>query len=1625
MSANLIDALAAGPLAAKVNAPIILTEGNVLTKNAKDQLTRLKVKKVYVTSGTAVIKQSVLDELKTIATVTEVKSLGGYDASETSVNIAKAMVEHGANIDKVVITGGAGSDALSIAPIAGAQGMPILYTSGGSLSSYVLTYLDGIKSNLKETYVIGGTAVVSEAVKTQIPGIVVRYYGQTQYDTNIEVLKQFAGVLKNQNTYVANGETLVEALAGARLAVKNNSLILLTGKTLPEASKKYAQSNLSSNVIGLGGESVVPARVLSELSPTEIISLDGSKVGSADAANLEQFNGSLKVTGNNVTVQNAKTDYSIYVQGDNVTLNNVTVQGTIFLDPGDKGSATLQNVKATNIVILSGADHSINLKDVIAQLLNIQSSSPNVHVDASGSTTFTQTQSSSTAIFEASDGSHFGTISITYSSQSSGAAPIIELRGTFPDTIEVGGGVTVIAAPGSNISNLAIMSDDPSQTVTLQGNFNAVEVNSQANVTLGANTTITNVVANALANIVVPPSSAITHLDAGSTGTTPTGGGSVGGTTSPVVTPTPTPSGGSSGSGNGSGSGSGSGSRETVVVSDIMVTGNAIVGSTLTAAPTPANATVSYQWQRADTADGTYTNISGATSSTYTFVTDDAGKYMKASATGTVSYSGTVTSDPQGPIEDLSGTDSAKPVVTTTRHNLFPTLGTTVVLTVEASSPDGGTLTYQWYTAAGGLKDDAQLISDATQKTYEIRSVTADDNGDYWVFVTNTKGNAKPISKRCDAYGVFPTAEVANYAVRIAPKKIVYKAGDLLDLTGLVLTDSASSKAYIAFEDFAVNGITTVKANGAALVMADTEVVITVDGKTVSQAITVTAPDAVINPAAIAGVIAPVNGATPVTTVTATDQYSAAVAWSPADVIFAANREYTATITLTPKAGYTLAGVPGNFFTVAGATTVTNAANSGVITAVFPATAPNPAIPLSSIGRIVGAARVGSELTSGSVLPIGANYSFQWQICNDVDGAYAEITGATTSKYTPVAGDTGKYIKVVATGVDSYSGTVTSDPIGPVDVENASTNEQYFSFDESTGTIIDYDPVGGLDLIIPSTIKGVTVTRIGAYSLQNNGLTSVTIPDSITSVGCQAFSGNSITSIIIPNNMTSIGEDAFSNMTSLASVTIPNSVTSIGDHALAYNYSLTSVTIPDSVTSIGAAAFSRNSLEEVTIPDGLTSIANATFEDNSLTNITIPANVTSIGEHAFAYNFLTSVSIPDTVTSIGDSAFKWNLLENVTIPNSLTTIGKSVFERNSLDSVTIPDSVISIGEWAFSDNQLTSVTIPNSVTSIGSWAFSRNGLTSVTIGSNVIIGDDLLTWDQSFRDTYQLGGPGTYIGTQHGTWTKVPVPGAVVTGLTGALQVGESTTATAISAEPGAGTWISSVPAVATVDGETGVVTALTAGTTTIEYTTSTSGNVNFQAIIVYAEAAADNPTIGVAQVGEADITPAEFTAAGVGETIAWISTDQTKATINETTGVITAVAVGDTVITYTVVEDATDRVVVRGRLGITVQAVPVTNPIAVSGIVVKQVGSVDPVLPGSTIGISGSVNLEFSATLEPANATNKTVIWSSSNPEVASIIQNGSNVIIHGLTVGEAKITVTSQAASNVSMVFKASVSL
>lgn len=89
-------------------------------------------------------------------------------------------------------------------------------------------------------------------------------------------------------------------------------------------------------------------------------------------------------------------------------------------------------------------------------------------------------------------------------------------------------------------------------------------------------------------------------------------------------------------------------------------------------------------------------------------------------------------------------------------------------------------------------------------------------------------------------------------------------------------------------------------------------------------------------------------------------------------------------------------------------------------------------IEITAIGEITGGAEIGDELTSGALTPAGATVSYQWRICDTEGGAYADIPGETTGTYTLVAGDETKYIKVVATGTGSYSGTATSAAFGPV-----------------------------------------------------------------------------------------------------------------------------------------------------------------------------------------------------------------------------------------------------------------------------------------------------------------------------------------------------------------------------------------------------------------------------------------------------------------------------------------------------------------------------------------------------------------------------------------------------------------
>ena len=76
-------------------------------------------------------------------------------------------------------------------------------------------------------------------------------------------------------------------------------------------------------------------------------------------------------------------------------------------------------------------------------------------------------------------------------------------------------------------------------------------------------------------------------------------------------------------------------------------------------------------------------------------------------------------------------------------------------------------------------------------------------------------------------------------------------------------------------------------------------------------------------------------------------------------------------------------------------------------------------------------------------------------------------------------------------------------------------------------------------------------------------------------------------------------------------------------------------------------------------------------------------------------------------------------------------------------------------------------------------------------------------------------------------------------------------------------------------------------------------------------------------------------------------------------------------------------------------------DPVKVTGI------EIDQKKPGEDILLMTSPSLQLSATITPANATNKKIIWSSSAPEFATVDENG---LVTAVSKGDVTITVTTE---------------
>lgn len=234
-------------------------------------------------------------------------------------------------------------------------------------------------------------------------------------------------------------------------------------------------------------------------------------------------------------------------------------------------------------------------------------------------------------------------------------------------------------------------------------------------------------------------------------------------------------------------------------------------------------------------------------------------------------------------------------------------------------------------------------------------------------------------------------------------------------------------------------------------------------------------------------------------------------------------------------------------------------------------------------------------------------------------------------------------------------------------------------------------------VILPSTISGWPVTKIGEDALKDNTtITSVTIPASVTEIGSNAFAGCT--------NLTSVtyGGD-WSNLT------IQSGNPAVEDAAKdAANEQLFDFEFILNNTAVVVTNYKcKGTAADVTIPSHykgkpVTMIDHAAFHDSAVTSVTIPDSVTSISDDAFAFcSQLTNISIPNSVTFIGFAAFNsCTSLKSITLPSSLSTIQSTAFYNcGNLETIRIPVSVTFIGNYAFAGcpSSMT-VTYPGSKT---------------------------------------------------------------------------------------------------------------------------------------------------------------------------------------------------------------------------------------------------------------------------------------------------------------------------------------
>lgn len=521
----------------------------------------------------------------------------------------------------------------------------------------------------------------------------------------------------------------------------------------------------------------------------------------------------------------------------------------------------------------------------------------------------------------------------------------------------------------------------------------------------------------------------------------------------------------------------------------------------------------------------------------------------------------------------------------------------------------------------------------------------------------------------------------------------------------------------------------------------------------------------------------------------------------------------------------------------------------------------------------------------------------------------------------------------------------------------------------------------------------------------------------------------------------------FSGDFTIKKVIIKDGVTRIGNYAFQACRNLEEVEIADTVTYIGVVAFDFcTSLKHIRIPGSVKVLEQEAFSESALETIEIGNGLERVELMAFLYcQNLKKIALPESVEYIGDCAFiLCDKLETLVINNKDCEIGVEILMTGELDEDGYPVedengnpiptecptvlkgySGSTAEEYA---NTWTEAGYPIKFEVIEhkfveqitfSATCTENGYTLMECSecghekkddivdplghdySEKIIDDAHLvskaTYDSKAVYKYDCSrcesiSTGTF---EHGE--KLVKVSSVSIKESTTIQKDKTeilvATVNPSNATNKKVTWKSSNTKVATVDNN-GKVTAVAKGTATITATTedgkkTDTCNVTVNVPVTGASLDKTSASVVVGKTCQLSVTVKPSDASN--KNVIWSSSNTSVATVSSS-GKVTAKAVGTATITVKTKDGsktATCKVNVKDG------TVKVTN--------LK--------FKNSKVVLNPYTCYTLNVVIEPQNATNKSVIWSSSNPEVVSVTNKG--MISACKESGTAKITVKTKDGS------------